>query len=118
MHKNGIIHCNLNQSNINFKKALNANEMTMNDIRKRKTAMTPCYTAPELFSDNGIYSFKTNLWALWYITYEKALDHLLFFEERVDKLIMKIINDEANFNKKNLINIQWNSWKLLKNYWK
>jgi hypothetical protein len=31
---------------------------------------------------------------------------------------MKVINDEVNFNKNNLVNIQWNSWKLLKNYWK
>ena len=111
LHQNGIIHCNLKPSNIiidefgnvkicDFKKALNVNEMTMNDIRKNKTAMTPCYTAPELFSDNGIYSFKTDLWALGCIMYEMALGQVPFFEERVNKLIMKIINDEVNFNKK------------------
>ena len=111
LHQNGIIHCNLKPSNIiidefgnvkicDFKKALNINEMTMNDIRKNKTAMTPCYTAPELFSDNGIYSFKTDLWALGCIMYEMALGQVPFFEERVNKLILKIINDEVNFNKK------------------
>ena len=111
LHQKGIIHCNLKPSNIiidefgnvkicDFKKALNVNEMTMNDIRKNKTAMTPCYTAPELFSDNGIYSFKTDLWALGCIMYEMALGQVPFFEERVNKLILKIINDEVNFNKK------------------
>ena len=111
LHQNGIIHCNLKPSNIiidefgnvkicDFKKALNVNEMTMNDIKKNKTAMTPCYTAPELFSDNGIYSFKTDLWALGCIMYEMALGQVPFFEERVNKLIMKIINDEVNFSKK------------------
>ena len=101
LHQNGIIHCNLKPSNIiidefgnvkicDFKKALNVNEMTMNDIRKNKTAMTPCYTAPELFSDNGIYSFKTDLWALGCIMYEMAIGQVPFFEERVNKLIVQI----------------------------
>ena len=111
LHQNGIIHCNLKPSNIvidefgnvkicDFKKALNVNEMTMNDIRKNKTAMTPCYTAPELFNENGVYSFKTDLWALGCIMYEMALGQVPFFEERVNKLIAKIMNEEVNFNKK------------------
>ena len=111
VHQNGIIHCNLKPSNIiidefgnvkicDFKKALNANKMTIQDIKRNKTAMTPCYTAPELFSENGIYSFKTDLWALGCIMYEMAIGQVPFFEERVNKLIMKIINDDVNFNKK------------------
>ena len=111
LHQNGIIHCNLKPSNIiidefgnvkicDFKKALNTNTMTMQDIKRNKTAMTPCYTAPELFSENGIYSFKTDLWALGCIMYEMAIGQVPFFEERVNKLIMKIIHDEINFNKK------------------
>ena len=111
IHQNSIIHCNLKPSNIiidefgnvkicDFKKALNANKMTIQDIKRNKTAMTPCYTAPELFSENGIYSFKTDLWALGCIMYEMAIGQVPFFEERVNKLIMKIINDDVNFNKK------------------
>ena len=111
LHQNDIIHCNLKPSNIiidefgnvkicDFKKALNANKMTIQDIKRNKTAMTPCYTAPELFSENGIYSFKTDLWALGCIMYEMAIGQVPFFEERVNKLIMKIINDDVNFNKK------------------
>ena len=111
IHQNNIIHCNLKPSNIiidefgnvkicDFKKALNANKMTIQDIKRNKTAMTPCYTAPELFSENGIYSFKTDLWALGCIMYEMAIGQVPFFEERVNKLIMKIINDDVNFNKK------------------
>ena len=74
LHKNGIIHCNLKPSNIlideygnvkicDFKKSLKVATMTMKDIKKNKTAMTPCYTAPELFQEDGKYSFKSDLWA-------------------------------------------------------
>ena len=125
LHQNGIIHCNLKPSNIiidefgnvkicDFKKALNVNEMTMNDIRKNKTAMTPCYTAPELFSENGIYSFKTDLWALGCIMYEMALGQVPFFEERVNKLILKIINEEVNFNKKQFSQYSMEFMEVLK----
>ena len=111
LHQNGIIHCNLKPSNIiidefgnvkicDFKKALNTNTMTMQEIKKNKTAMTPCYTAPELFNENGIYTFKTDLWALGCIMYEMAIGQVPFFEERVNKLIMKILKEEINFNKK------------------
>ena len=111
LHQNGIIHCNLKPSNIiidefgnvkicDFKKALNINEMTIQDIKKNKTAMTPCYTAPELFRENGEYSFKSDLWALGCIMYEMAMGQVPFFEEKVNKLIMKILNEEVNFNRK------------------
>ena len=111
LHQNGIIHCNLKPSNIiidefgnvkicDFKKALNTNTMTMQEIKKNKTAMTPCYTAPELFNENGVYTFKTDLWALGCIMYEMAIGQVPFFEERVNKLIMKILKEEINFNKR------------------
>ena len=110
LHSNGIIHCNLKPSNIvidefgnvkicDFKKALNAYEMTIQDIRKNKTAMTPCYTAPELFSDEGAYSYKTDLWALGCIMYEMAIGQVPFFDEMVNKLINKIVHEDVNFNK-------------------
>ena len=113
LHMKGIIHCNLKPTNIiidefgnvkicDFKKALKVHEMTSADIRKNKTAMTPCYTAPELFSDDGAYSFKTDLWALGCIMYEMAVGQVPFFDEVVNKLIRKIINDDVNFNKRQL----------------
>ena len=111
LHNNGIIHCNLKPSNIlidefgnaricDFKKALKKDEMTKEDIHKNKTAMTPCYTAPELFINDGEYSFKTDLWALGCIMYEMAVGQVPFFDTAVNNLIMKIINEDVNFNKK------------------
>ena len=66
--------------------------------------MTPCYTAPELFSEDGIYSHKTDLWALGCIMYELAVGQVPFFDESVGKLISKIIHEEVNFNRKELQN--------------
>jgi len=113
LHKNGIIHCNLKPSNIlideygnvkicDFKKSLKVSSMNMAEIKKNKTAMTPCYTAPELFQEDGKYSFKSDLWALGCIMYELAVGQVPFFDESIGKLISKIINDEVNFNKREL----------------
>lgn len=87
-----------------FKKCLKVNSITPNDIRKNKAAMTPCYTAPELFGEDGNYNYKTDLWALGCIMYELAVGQVPFFDESVGKLISKIINDEVNFNRKELQN--------------
>ena len=111
LHTNGVIHCNLKPSNIlideygnakicDFKKALKINEMTSEDIRRNKMAMTPCYTAPELFSNDGDYTFKTDLWALGCIMYEMAVGQVPFFDVVVNDLILKIINEDVNFNRK------------------
>ena len=115
LHKNGIIHCNLKPSNIlideygnvkicDFKKSLKVSTMNASLIKKNKNAMTPCYTAPELFQEEGMYSFKSDLWALGCIMYELAVGQVPFFDDSIGKLITKIINTDVNFNKKELRN--------------
>ena len=85
---------------MNFKKALKIDEITKEDIYNNKTALTPCYTSPELFNNDGDYSFKIDLWALGCIMYEMAVGEVPFFDTNVNNLIMKIINEDVNFNKK------------------
>ena len=115
LHKNGIIHCNLKPSNIvideygnakicDFKKCLNISKMTKELIEKNKCAMTPCYTAPELFRKDGKYSFKSDLWALGCILYELAVGQVPFFDNSIDELITKIIQKEVNFDRRELTN--------------
>ena len=115
LHENGIIHCNLKPSNIlldefgnvkicDFKKTLKVKEMTIDEIKKTKLSMTPSYTAPEIFTENGIYSFKSDLWALGCIMYEMAVGQVPFIDESVNKLVYKIVNDEVDFNRKQLQN--------------
>ena len=115
LHKNGIIHCNLKPSNIvideygnvkicDFKKCLRLSKMTNDLIQKNKCAMTPCYTAPELFRKEGKYSFKSDLWALGCILFELAVGQVPFFDNSIDNLISKIIKEEVNFDRKELTN--------------
>ena len=66
--------------------------------------MTPCYTAPELFRKDGKYSFKSDLWALGCILYELAVGQVPFFDNSIDELIIKIIQKEVNFERKELTN--------------
>ena len=115
LHKNGIIHCNLKPSNIvideygnvkicDFKKCLKISKMTKELIEKNKSALTPCYTAPELFRRDGKYSFKSDFWALGCVLYELAVGQVPFFDNSIDSLITKIIHKEVNFDRKELTN--------------
>lgn len=125
LHKNNILHCNLKPSNIlvddygnirlcDFKKALLINKVSSVDIKKNKSAMTPCYTAPELFSETGVYDNKTDIWAMGCIIYELATGQVPFFDESVNKLMYKIINDSVNFNKKELSKFSDDCMDLIK----
>ena len=109
LHSNGIIHCNLKPSNIlidehgnvkicDFKKALFVDKMTTTDIRRNKRGLSPCYTAPEIFSEEGKYSYKSDLWALGCIMYEMASGQVPFRDDILNKLINKILRDEPNYN--------------------
>ena len=47
--------------------------MTNNNIKRNKSSKTPCNTLTELFSLNGVFTFKTDLWALGCIMYETTV---------------------------------------------
>ena len=111
LHSNGIIHCNLKPSNVlidehgnvkicDFKKALVVSKMTIADIRRNKRGLSPCYTAPEIFTDEGTFSFKSDLWALGCIMFEMASGEVPFKDEILHGLIKKILNNEPDYNNK------------------
>jgi serine/threonine protein kinase len=79
-----------------------------------KTAITPCYTAPELFSEDGIFSYKTEIWALGCILFELATGQVPFFEESVAKLINKIVNEELNFTRLERLNFSEEFVEIIK----
>ena len=125
LHQNGIIHCNLKPSNIlidefgnvkicDFKRTLKIKEMTLEEIKKTKTSMTPCYTAPELFTENGNYSEKSDFWALGCIMYEMAVGQVPFTDDYVNELVYKIVNKDVNFNVQQLQNYSEEFIEVLK----
>ena len=125
LHKNGIIHCNLKPSNIlideygnakicDFKKCLKVSTMNSNLVKKNKSKMTPCYTAPELFQEEGEYSFKSDLWSLGCIMYELSTGQVPFLDNSIAKLVKKIIYDNVNFKKIELSNYSDDFIEVLK----
>ena len=60
--------------------------------------MTPCYTAPELFSEDS-FSFKSDFWAIGCIFFELASGQVPFFDESLEKLISNIIDENIDFSR-------------------
>lgn len=85
MHANNIIYADLKPSNVLMneyntlklcdfglsKKLSDLTKQTEGDESKPKSG-TPYYMAPELFSDDGVYSFYSDMWALGCVLYELA----------------------------------------------
>jgi len=125
LHKNGIIHCNLKPSNIlideygnakicDFKKCLKVSTMNSNLMKKNKSKMSPCYTAPELLQKEGKYSFKSDLWSLGCIMYELSTGKVPFFGYSIFEIIKRIMHEDVNFNKKELSNYSDDFIEVLK----
>lgn len=56
---------------------------------------TPNYMAPELFSEFGIYSYKSDVWSLGCMIFEMATGKPPFADGNLQKLINEIINTEV-----------------------
>lgn len=55
---------------------------------------TPCYMAPELFSENSTHSSASDLWALGCVLYEAAMGRPPFLNSSFNQLIHEILNNE------------------------
>lgn len=56
----------------------------------RPSEGTPFYMAPELFSDEGVYSFYSDFWALGCILFEMATGKPPFSAKGLKELIVQI----------------------------
>ena len=56
---------------------------------------TPYYMAPELFSDDGVHSFASDLWALGCVLYELGTGRPPFYSSSLTKLIRQVTEGET-----------------------
>ena len=73
----------------------------LNDLTKPDTddskpkSGTPYYMAPELFSDDGVYSFYSAMWALGCVLYELASGKPPYAATGLKDLITQICEEET-----------------------
>ena len=61
---------------------------------KSKTG-SPYYMAPELFQDDGVYSFASDMWSLGCVLFELTTGKPPFYSSSLQKLMNMIQNDQA-----------------------
>ena len=59
------------------------------------TSGTPCYMAPELFAEDGVYSTASDLWSLGCVLYELAVGNPPFVSNNFEELVEMIIWEDV-----------------------
>jgi serine/threonine-protein kinase ULK4 len=77
----------------NSKKLVDLIPSEENPMPSRGHAGTPYYMAPELFTEEGILSFQSDLWSFGCILYELAFGKPPFFCSSLNDLIKQITED-------------------------
>ena len=101
LHSNGILFNDLKPSNILFTEygilklsdfglATRITDLTQEKDQKKGT---PCYMAPELFQEDGIHSFYSDLWSLGCVLYELSSGQPPFMSNSFQDLVNKILNE-------------------------
>ena len=61
---------------------------------------SPCYVAPEIITnnDNGSYNEKVDIWSLGILLYYLSTNKLPFYDENIQILFRKVLNDKVEFS--------------------
>ena len=100
LHHSGVLYCDLKPSNVlideygvlklcDFGLARDI-PTDAGDAQKTKRG-TPCYMAPELFTDDGVYSCASGLWALGCVLFEMVVGVPPFVSDRFENLVDMIL---------------------------
>eukprot|EP01012_Entosiphon_sulcatum_P034139 TRINITY_DN43244_c0_g1_i1.p1 TRINITY_DN43244_c0_g1~~TRINITY_DN43244_c0_g1_i1.p1 ORF type:complete len:1236 (-),score=180.50 TRINITY_DN43244_c0_g1_i1:7-3477(-) len=97
VHSHGIINCNIKPSSflVDASGVVKLCDFTQSqhvDVVTPESSKvgTPCYMAPELFQQDGVVSFATDLWGLGCVCYELSSGSPPFVDTQVESLITKI----------------------------
>jgi serine/threonine-protein kinase ULK4 len=81
-------------SNISFKNSAEERTSSATHASSKNKAGTPFYMAPELFQDNGVYSYYSDFWSLGCMLMEMATGKPPFYSSSLKELISKIMTEE------------------------
>lgn len=100
LHSNGVLYCDLKPSNILLneygvlKLSDFALSMTLDQLSKMapksKRRGTPCYMAPELFTEEGVPSVVSDMWSLGVVLYELVIGEPPFVSRSFSELVQLI----------------------------
>ena len=100
LHYSGVLYCDLKPSNVlideygvlklcDFGLARDIPTVASEDQKTKRG--TPCYMAPELYTDDGVYSCASDLWALGCVLYEMVVGVPPFVCNSFEKLVDMIL---------------------------
>lgn len=109
LHANSIVYCDLKPSNVLLNEystlklcdfglsrklvdldGNNPKEAEQDGDEPKAKSGTPYYMAPELFTDDGVHSFQSDVWALGCVLYEMATGKPPFAASSLQELIQEI----------------------------
>ena len=107
LHQNGIIYADLKPSNIlvnefsglkfgDFGLSKKISDLAVKsgeELQKEEKQGVPYYMAPELFQDDGVYSFASDFWSLGCLLFEMASGKPPFYTSSLKTLIQMITSD-------------------------